>query len=188
MNKTRLPAMADAVEGLKFSTTIEPVKNDPELKLREIACVDFVCKLENWLAKASSMDHDDFIDDSSELGVALTDTLMTFCNDHLSGEAAEHVTKECAKASTVALAYREVLKTRPLSNALLRTFFWKVEESEDITKHHARLGESLIRACSATCYYAVLAIGGVDSKFGQEIDSSSFDFINDFKRQWHSQR
>lgn len=181
MNQTESPSVHGAISGLVFPKSDAP-KGLTARKECEVACVDLVSRLENWLVKARELDHDDLIDQSGKLGQSMIEILSTFSDNFLTGKAAAQVDEEIARAITTSLAYGEILSTRPLKNALLRTF-WKVEESKEIMDYHEKLGETLVRASVVTCYHAV-ALLGVNTGFGKVIDQSTIEFVNDFKAFW----
>ena len=112
----------------------------------------------------------------------MLEALTNFSSNHLDGKAKEQSDSVIGVCQTNCETFEEVLSTRPLTNTLMRTF-WKADESPEIEKAREQLGDSLSRACAATLYHAVLRVG-MESPFGQEIDSSAAVFVNELKQAW----
>lgn len=182
MNPTEFPSLNKAVSDFVFQEN-ESREVDIDHKALEIACIDLISKLENLMAKAREMPRDDFIDEAGSIATKMINRLSTFGNDFFQGNAAAQAREENARALTFCHAYDEVLKTRPLSNAIIRTF-WNVDEIEEIKIAHAQLGEAMVRACAATFYHAVMLVG-LENAFGQQIDQSTVVFVNELKQHWN---
>jgi len=183
MNQTPTPSLNNAVDGFVFEQADESQSINVDHKALEISCINLISKLENCLAKARELPKDDFIDQSSEIGGSMLEILKSFCNEHMTGTTAKQVLKEVDRTELMVNAYAEVLKTRPLTNALIRTF-WTIEESDDIKASHKQLGEGLVRACAVAFYHAVMLVG-LDTDFGKEIDQSTVVFVNELKQSWN---
>lgn len=182
MNQTEIPSLNPAISGFVFNHQKTSSIVDIDRKALEVSCVNLICKLENVLAKAMEQPKDDFVDESAAIGRSMIEALAIFCGDFLSGESAEQIHAELERALTLTVAYQGVLKARPLTNALLRTF-WHIEEKKEIKEAHAKLGEALVRACAATLYQAVMLIG-METAFGKEIDQSTAVYVNELQQFW----
>ncbi|MEM7454047.1 MAG: hypothetical protein AAF456_06795 [Planctomycetota bacterium] len=182
MSNNTEPMLSDAIEGFVFQTTETCPEAELDRTTFEVACVDLISRLENCLARATEMEKDDFVDKSGKIGRQMAGPLKTFTRQFLTGKAAEQANAEISRAVSISHTYEEVLKTRPLTNAIIRTFF-NVDEVEQVRESHERLGESLVRACAATFYHAIKMVG-LDSELGREIDQSSVIFVNQLKDSW----
>jgi len=182
MNQTDYPSLGNAVAGVVFHIQPSSAKSHVDEKALEIACIDLTSKLENTVAKANGMATDDFFDESAVIGRKIIEALSSFTDQFLEGKAAEQANEEIDRAKTFCLTYDEVLNTRSLGKAILRTF-WKIEESDAIKDAHQQLGTALARVCAVTFYHAVVLFGN-DSKSGQLIDQSALVFVNELKRVW----
>ena len=184
MNQTNHPSLATnaAAAGIVFHKQEPGEANAVDQKALEASCVDLICKLENIFAKAKEMPKVDFVDESATTARKMLELLLGFCDKFLTGKADAQAREEINRAMTVSHTYDEVLKTRSLGNAILRTF-WKVEESKEIQESHSQLGEALIRACAATLYHAIILIG-FDTDLGKQIDQSTVVFVSELKQSW----
>ena len=183
MNQPQTPSLNNAVEGFVFAKPDESNSINIDYKVLEISCINLISKLENCLAKARELPKDEFIDESGEIGGRMLETLNSFCNEFMTGATAQQVREEIERTQLIVDTYGEVLKTRPLSNALIRTF-WTIDESDDIQASHKKLGEGLVRACAVAFYHAVILVG-LDTEFGLEIDQSTVVFVNELKQSWN---
>ena len=183
MKPTEYPSLNDAVAGLVFQESGAPRKINVDHQALEISSIDLISKLENLLAKAREMPRDDFVDETANIAKKILFHLTAFGDEYFEGQAAEHSKDEIVRALTFTHTYEEVLKTRPLTNAIIRTF-WKIDELKEIKAAHQQLGEALVRACAATFYHAVMLIG-LDNPFGQQIDQSTVVFVNELKQSWN---
>ena len=182
MNQTEFPSLNDAVEGFVFQKQVVCDAINVDHRALEVSCVNLISKLENLLAKARELPSDDFVDESADIARGLLEMLSEFGTEYLTGSAAKQAKEEIDRARTFSHTYDEVLKTRPLTNAFLRTF-WKVKESQEITTAHKQLGEALVRGCAATFYHAVMLIG-LNTDFGKEIDQSTVVYVNELQQTW----
>ena len=148
MNET--PALNNAVEGLVFSDHQPLDTTIADRKELEASCIDLICKLEFTITKAGEMPRVDFVDEASETGRAMLEMLAVFSEKSLTGEAADQANSEIDRGMVISYEFDEALKTRPMTNTILRTF-WKAEEVEAVKGSHAKLGDALVRACAATC-------------------------------------
>jgi hypothetical protein len=185
MNETDHPSLGNAVDGFVFHKQDFPLKSKVEQQAFEVACIDLISKLENLVAKANGLAKDDFVDESSDIGRKILERLSTFANEFLDGKAAVQAKEEIDRATTICYTYDEVLKTRSLAKAILRTF-WKIEESDEIKESHAQLGEALTRCCATTFYHAVVRIGN-NSEAGKLIDQSTLVFVKELQTAWNNQ-
>ena len=185
MNQTEFPSLAanDAVAGFVFQQQEAGETKKVDRKTLEVSCVDLICKLENLLAKAKEMPKDDFIDESAIVGRKMLEHLSAFGDKFFVGNAAEQAKEEIGRAMTYSHLFDEVLKTRSLTNIVIRTF-WNVKESDEILSSHAQLGEALIRGCAATLYHAIMLLG-VHTDLGKEIDQSTIVFVTELKQSWN---
>ncbi len=184
MNQTQFPSLAanDAVPGFVFQTQDANQSSQFDRIELELACVDLICKLENLLAKAREMPHDDFVDESAIVGRKMLETLSGFSDEFLVGNASGQAKEEIDRGMTFSHLHDEVLKTRPLTKSIIRTF-WNVKESEEIQSSHAQLGEAIVRGCAATLYHAIMLLG-IDSELSKEIDQSTVLFVTELKQSW----
>lgn len=183
MNQNMLPSLAtcDAVTGIEFLHQA-PCGQTADRSAFEQSCVDLIARLEYTLATAKEMPKVDYVDESATVAGDMLDVLSEFCDQYLDGKPAEQVQKEVANSRVMCETFEEVLKTRSLGNAVMRTF-WKAEESKDIQEAHAQLGESIVRACAAALFHTVVLLG-LDTTFGKDIDSSAVVFVNQLKQTW----
>lgn len=184
MNQTEYPSLAtnDAVAGFVFQNQEPSQAIQVDRKALERACVDLICKLDNMLVKAKEMSKVDFVDESATVARNMLELLQEFSDEFLVGRVADQAQQEISRAMTVSHTYDEVLKTRPLKNALLRTF-WKAEEIQEIQAARSQLGQSLIRSCAATLYHGIMLVG-FDTEAGKQIDQSTVVFVNELKKSW----
>ena len=183
MNPTEYPAVNQAVTDLIFHESESPRQIDINYKALEVSSINLISKLENLLAKAREMPRDDFVDEAAGIARKMLFNLTEFSDEYFQGGVADQSTEEIVNSLACVDAYEKVLKTRPLTNAIIRTF-WQINELEAIKTAHERLGESLVRACAATFYPMVIMIG-LDNPFGQQIDQSTVVFINELKQTWN---
>ncbi len=158
MNQTEYPSLAanDAVAGFVFQQheAIDSISVDR--KKLEKSYVDLISKLENLLTKAKALSKVDFVDESATFGRKMLESLQKFCDEFLTGQAAAQAREEIDRAMTISYTYDEVLKTRSLTNAILRTF-WKVDEIQEIQSSHAQLGQApdtRLRGHAVPCHHA----------------------------------
>ena len=183
MNSSNAPMLADsaATAGMIFTPPQTELAEAIDSKLLGLSCVELIGRLECEFVKAKEFQPSDYIDESAETARKMLALLAEFSNDNL-GDASIQANDEIQKANAVSYTYDEVLKTRPLGNALLRAF-WKAEEVEDIKVAHKNLGQSTIRAIAATLYHAIMIIG-FDSEMGKEIDQSTVLIITELNKSW----
>ena len=185
MNQTEYPSLAatDTVAGFVYleQEVSEPANVDRSAL--EASCVDLICKLENLLSKATGMQRVDFIDESANIGRSMLEQLLLFTDKFLTGTAADQAQEEIDRASTFSYTYDEVLKTRSLTESILRTF-WKSDDSLEVLSAHKQLGDALIRACAATFYHAVMLVG-FESEQGKQIDQSTVVFVHELQESWN---
>ena len=180
MNQT--PQIRQAMSDFEFRDS----EGDPTVADRdalEVSCINLISKLENLFSKARELERDDFIDESSEIGRKILAELDSFRDAYLSGVASEQSAEEIERAEAISHTYDEVLGARPLGKALLRTF-WEVEETPDIVKTHAKLGDAIVRSCAATFYHTII-LAGPESELGQQIDQSTVVFVDELKQSWN---
>ena len=185
MNQTEFPSLAatDTVAGFVYQAQEVNEPTNVDRQSLETSCVDLISKLENLLAKATGMPRVDFIDESATIGRKMLEQLLRFTDDFLGGKAADQAKEEIARANTYSHAYDEVLKTRSLKDAFVRTF-WKADDSPAVLSAHTQLGDALVRACAATFYHAVMLVG-IDSEQGKQIDQSTVVFVNELQQSWN---
>lgn len=184
MNQELHPSLAtsDAIAGMVFEgPPAVGLKADDRQDL-EKDCVDLIGRLEYILANANAMSRVDFIDESATVGAEMLSALLPFCDRNLDGMAQEQAIEEITRCQTTCDTFEEVLKTRPIGNAILRAF-WKADESPEIEAAREQLGESLSRACAATLYHAIMRVG-FDTPIGKQIDASAVVFVNQLKESW----
>ena len=183
MNSPQTPLLADnaATAGMVFTPPKSELADSIDSKLLGLSCVELIGRLENEFAKAREFQQSDYIDEAAETARDMLSLLGDFSNEHL-GDASIQANDEIQKANTVSFTFDEVLKTRPLGNALLRAF-WKAEEVEDIKVAHQNLGQAIIRAVAATLYHAIMMIG-FESEMGKEIDQSTVVFVTELNQSW----
>jgi len=184
MNATNTPQLAENAKaaGLVLARTTEEMANAVDHSALGMSCVELIGRLENAFAVARDQQPTDYIDESGETARKMLDLLEAFRKAHLSGAAADQAGDEVSKALMGSHAYDEVLKTRPLGNALLRAF-WKADEVDSIKEAHSKLGENLIRATAATLYHAIMMLD-FDSELGSEIDQSTVVFVSELGQSW----
>ena len=184
MNQNMCPTLAtsDAIAGIVFQNHQPSKLKEDEQQELEKACVDLLSKLEYTFATAKEMSEVDFIDESASIASDMLATLVQFSDQHLDGAAAEQVREEITVSKTMCGTFEEVLKTRSFGNAVMRTF-WKADESDEIKTTREKLGKSLVRACAATLYHSIVLLG-LDTTFGQELDSSAVVFVAELNETW----
>ena len=184
MNDTNLPMLVENAKavGLSLARTEEAINWSVDTATLGISCIELIGQLENVFAKAKEQSQVDFVDESATTARKMLTLLNTFANQYLSGNAVRQSEAEIEKSLLCSHTFDEVLKTRPFSNALKRTF-WKAEETEEIKHAHQKLGESLIRATATTLFHAIM-IFGTESDLGNEIDQSSVIFVSELKQSW----
>ena len=184
MNQTEFPSLAanEAVAGFVFQQQDAGAANNVDRGSLEVACIDMISKLENLLARAKAMQHVDFIDESSDVGREMLEQLSAFSDKFFVGNAAAQAKEEIEKGMMYSHNFDEVLKTRSLIKTAIRTF-WNVEESDEILAAHLQLGGSLIRACAATLYHAIMLLD-IQTELGKEIDQSTVVFVTELKQSW----
>jgi hypothetical protein len=184
MNEQNAPMLAEnaAAAGLVFRRSDEDINRSIDRSALGMACIELIGKLENVFARARKQAATDYVDEAAETARKLLKMLESFCGDYLNGHAARQAGEEISKALMCSHAYDEVLKTRPLGNALLRAF-WKAEEIDAIKEAHAKLGENIIRATAATLYHAIIMLG-FNSEMGREIDQSTVVFVTELNQSW----
>ena len=183
MKNSNTPTLCDVIDGLVFQDQEPGLKIDVDYKALEISCIDLITKLDSQLAKARELEQDEFIDSSGEAAQSMIDALSEFTEHYLKGNAATQSREEIDRAAAFVDTYEEFLKARPISKKLIRTF-WVVEESDEVMSAHAKLGDALVRACATTLYHAV-AMVGLDSDFGREIDQSTLVFVEQLHQSWN---
>ena len=110
MNQTEYPSLAatDTVAGFVYleQQVSEPANIDRNAL--ETSCVDLICKLENLLSKATSMQRVDFIVESATIGRSMLEQLLLFTYEFLTGKAADQAQEEIDRARTFSHTYDEV--------------------------------------------------------------------------------
>lgn len=184
MSSSNLPMLADnvATQGIVFTRTEADIAGSIDEKALGFACIELIGKLENEFARAKDFQATDYVDEAASTARKMLEPLKAFSDEFLTGDAKMQANEEISKAQAVGDTYDEVLKTRPLGNALLRTF-WKADEVEAIRDAHAKLGESLIRATAAALYHGIMLLG-FDTPMGQEIDQSTVVFVTELNQSW----
>lgn len=184
MNQDVFPSLAssDAIAGIVF-------QNQPQTKVQadnrqelEQSCIDLISQLQYKFATAKEMTEVDFVDESATIAKDMLASLQPFCEQSLTGKAADQAREEILSCMTMCDTFEEVLKTRSFGNAVMRTF-WKAEESSEIVETRKQLGQSLVRACAATLYHSIILLG-LDTAFGKQIDASAVVFINELNESW----
>lgn len=185
MNQTELPSLVanDAVAGFVFQQQDSEATANVDRKALEVACVDLISQLENMLSKAKAMQKVDFVDESATVGREMLERMLAFSGKFFAGSAAAQTNEEIDRAMSFSHTYDEVLKTRSIITTAIRTF-WNIDESDEINSAHAQLGESLIRACAATLYHAIMLLG-INTELGKEIDQSTVVFVTELKQSWN---
>ena len=184
MNQQLFPSLAasDAITGFVFHNHQPAGLEEEKRQALEKACVDLISKLEYTFTIAKQMPEVDYIDESATIATEMIATLVPFCDQFLDDEAVDQAREEIQNCQNMCMTFEEVLKTRSFGNAVMRTF-WKAEESSEIVTTRERLGASLVRACAATLYHAIILLG-LDTTFGKELDSSAVTFINELNESW----
>ncbi len=184
MSSSNMPMLADnaATAGIVFTRTEADMASEIDHKAMGFACIELIGKLENEFARAKQFPRQEYVDEAAETARKMLEPLIEFSGQYLQGDAKMQADEEISKAGAVSDTYDEVLKTRPLGNALLRTF-WKADEIEAIKEAHAKLGEALIRATAAALYHAIMMLG-FDTAMGQEIDQSTVVFVTELNQSW----
>lgn len=184
MNTSNLPQLAENAKaaGLVIERTPADASELVDRSVLGMACVELLGKLENAFAKAREQQSTDYIDEAGKTARKMLTLLETFCKQHLQGAAGDQAGEEITKALMGSHAYDEVLKTRPLGNALLRAF-WKADEVDSIKDAHIKLGEKLVRATAATLYHAIVLMD-FSSELGSEIDQSTVVFVTELGETW----
>ena len=184
MNATNTPQLAENAKaaGLVLARTPEDATDLIDRSVLGMSCVELIGKLENEFARAREQQTTDYIDEAGVTARKMLDLLEAFCRENLDGAASEQALEEITKAQMGSHAYDEVLKTRPLGNALLRAF-WKADEVDSIKETHNKLGDNLIRATAATLYHAIMLLD-FGSEMGSEIDQSTVVFVTELSQSW----
>ncbi len=168
--------------GLVLARTDNDMADSVDKAALGMACVELIGQLENCFTKAREQQRTDYIDEAAVTARQMLHMLETFSKAFLIGTASEQAGEEITKAMMGSHAYDEVLKTRPIGNALLRAF-WKAEEVDSIKEAHSKLGDNIIRATAATLYHAIMMLG-FDSDMGREIDQSTVVFVTELNQSW----
>lgn len=184
MNLPKTPSLVTQAQGagLDLVRTEQEITDTIDEQTLGIACVDLIGRLEQCFTRARALPQSEYIDEAGTNARKLIDLLRKFACQHLRAELSNQAFDEIGKASTVALTYDEVLKTRPLGNALLRAF-WKADEVDSIKDAHSKLGNALIRATSATLFHATALLQS-DSDLATEIDHSAGLFVSEICNNW----
>ncbi|MGI9516850.1 MAG: hypothetical protein ACR2NP_07400 [Pirellulaceae bacterium] len=184
MNEQNTPMLAENAKaaGLVLARTDEDIARSVDKSALGMACVELIGQLENVFARAREQSLTDYIDEAAETARKMLELLEGFSKAFLDGGASNQAGEEITKALMCSHAYDEVLKTRPLGNALLRAF-WKADETDSIKEAHVKLGDNIIRATAATLYHAIMMLG-FDSDMGGEIDQSTVVFVTELNQSW----
>ena len=184
MNASNLPKLAENAKaaGLVIVRSQSDSEDLIDRSILGMACVELIGKLENTFAKAREQQPTDYIDESGNTARKMLDLMQNFTRSHLQNSAYKQANEEITKAMMGSHAYDEVLKTRPLGNALLRAF-WKADEVDSIKEAHNKLGDNLVRATAATLYHAIMLLD-FSSELGAEIDQSTVVFVTELGQSW----
>lgn len=184
MNASATPQLVENARaaGLVLVRTPESIARSVDQTGLGMACIELIGRLENEFATACDQPTTEYIDEAAETARKMLILLETFCYEHLQEVTDTQAGREICKAYLGGYAFDEVLKTRPIGNALLRTF-WKADEVNDIKEAHDKLGKNLVRAVAAALYQAIMMLGP-DSRMGPEIDQSTVVFISELDQRW----